>query len=215
VKYSSLSRRPGPVAGAGLGEREDQVDVRGEIELAAAELAHADHDQRLRLLPRPARRAVTGAQRVSAAASAAADAGLGQRGEVGERALHAVDARDVAHDQPQRLAPPVAPELGRGLVRGLERRQRLDARRRVRKPGRDPLEQAGSATSSSSAKSLASNTRSSTAACAAPGNATPASAAACARRDRQAARNPPRALDMSRLKQAAARSGSVPTVAPS
>ncbi len=48
---------------AALGVEEDEVDVRGEVELAAAELAHADDDEFLRLAGRRPRRAIARRER--------------------------------------------------------------------------------------------------------------------------------------------------------
>ena len=45
MKYSSLLERPRAVGLAVFGKHEDQVDVGGKIELAAAELAHAEDHQ--------------------------------------------------------------------------------------------------------------------------------------------------------------------------
>jgi hypothetical protein len=58
VKYSKLDIDLCAVGVAILGIDEDQVDVRGHVELAPAQLAHADDDQFLRPAIGTARRAV-------------------------------------------------------------------------------------------------------------------------------------------------------------
>ena len=87
-----------------LGVGQDQVDVGGKIQFAAAELAEAQHDEALRLALGVARQAVTRAEIGFGIAQRRLEAGLGQRGGTVEGVGHAVQAVDVAPDQPQRLA---------------------------------------------------------------------------------------------------------------
>ena len=63
---------------------EDQVDVGGEVQLAAAQLAHAQHHQPLGLSGRIARRAVAPAQRLERLLQRGIDQGFGQSAEFGQ-----------------------------------------------------------------------------------------------------------------------------------
>ena len=79
VKYSSFATLRGAVGLAALGKEEDEVDVGGEIELAAAELAHADDEELLRLARRRARRAVARLERAPRESERGGDRGVGER----------------------------------------------------------------------------------------------------------------------------------------
>ncbi len=80
VKYSWLLIDARPAGLAFLAVEEDEVDVRGDVELPAAELAHGDHEQALGLARQGAQRpAVRAPQPVIQSAQGVAHALLGQR----------------------------------------------------------------------------------------------------------------------------------------
>ena len=103
------------VALAGLAEGEDQVDVGGEVELASAQLAHADHGQALGRAVGPARRAQPLREAGLELRQRALDADLGQLGAVRERGFQRVQAGHVAQHQAQALVRAPAPQRLRGL----------------------------------------------------------------------------------------------------
>ena len=137
AKYSWFGQPLRAVGVAFLGVDEHQVDVRRDVELAPAELAHADHHQRLRR--------AAGAPR-AAGLLRLARLGPGQRGGdrgLGQVAHRAADLGQVGrpgqiarhHPQQHALAQPAQAPLERGLVvalRALERGVDLRARERLR-----------------------------------------------------------------------------------
>jgi hypothetical protein len=96
--------RPRAVAAAVFVVGEDEVDVRREIEFAAAELTEAEHDETLHAALRVAHDAVALRDLALGAAQRVFDAGVGEHGGARERGGDAVVAVDVAPDQPQRFA---------------------------------------------------------------------------------------------------------------
>ncbi len=96
--------RAAPIGVAVLGIDEDQVDVRRDVQLAAAELAHADDDEALACARRVARHAVAGDQRGFGDLQRGGDGGIGDQrhalddlGQVGpSREVAAGDARHGA-----------------------------------------------------------------------------------------------------------------------
>jgi hypothetical protein len=125
--------RPRAVARAVFGEREDEIDVGREIELAAAEFAEAENDHALRTAARIADDAVTRGDLALGARERGLDAGLGEHGRAGERRLDRVEIVEIAPDQPDRLALPEKAQLRREL--DLTRRGREHAGARVRVAG--------------------------------------------------------------------------------
>ena len=145
----SLRRAASPVAGRGArssprpradarrrsrrrcGVGVDEVDVGGEIQLAAAELAQAEHDQPLHAAVggRAPRRGVR-ANSPSSAASADLQARFGQARAAGERGVDVVEARHVAPDQARRFGGAVAAQQ-RGPFGAQFARQHQRWRRRV------------------------------------------------------------------------------------
>ena len=85
VKNSSFAIGRAPVGLAMLGKEQNEIDVGGEVELAAAELAHADDHERLRVAVRGARHAVAGAQGAHRKVARRDDRGIGARGQIRER----------------------------------------------------------------------------------------------------------------------------------
>ncbi len=108
--------RTGAVAVAVFGEGEHDVDVGGEVQLAAAELAEREHHQALRLPVRVTHDTVARGDLAFGAAQSRFDAGLGQHRGAGQRGLDRVGAVDVAPDQAQRLATAEMTQLGAQLV---------------------------------------------------------------------------------------------------
>ena len=92
------------VAGAAFGEREHEIDVRGEIELAAAELAQAKHDHALRRTVHIADHAMTRRDPALCAGERGLDAGFREHRRAGERRLDSVEIVEIAPDQPKRFA---------------------------------------------------------------------------------------------------------------
>jgi hypothetical protein len=112
--------RPRAVARPGLREGEDQVDVGREVELAAAELAHPDHDQPLRRTVGRARRAEARDEAGFEVRERALDAALGELGQRPQRGRHVVEPEHVARDDPDALEPAEAPK-GRHRVGVVDR----------------------------------------------------------------------------------------------
>ena len=79
VEVLLVRERTRSVGLAVLREQEYEVDVGREIELAAAELAHAEHEQRQRRAVRAPRRAVTGGELAIRACAGRGDADIGEQ----------------------------------------------------------------------------------------------------------------------------------------
>ncbi len=108
VKKSSLSMLRAPDVVPLSGNSEDQIDVGGEIELAATELAHAEHDERLALA-----RARCAARRRYARdpgwrSPPRLDGRVGKRAGVRQRLGERGPARKVAPGNAHHLAFPLA-----------------------------------------------------------------------------------------------------------
>ncbi len=87
-----LVRDLAPAVGlAGFRIEKDEVDVRGEIELAAAELSHADHDELLGLAGRRSRHAVCRGKRAGREARAPSQSPH-RRGPTGRASTSSSDA---------------------------------------------------------------------------------------------------------------------------
>ena len=110
---------------------EDQIDIGGEVELAATELAHADDDQPLRPAVGIAQHAVTLGHAGLGMLERRLDAAIGQRRQRCQRGLERVDAGQVAPgDDRQRLVS-IATQGGleiRRLIHGRGRRHDLGLR---------------------------------------------------------------------------------------
>ena len=115
----------GPVA-VGLAVEiieEDQVDVAGVVQLAAAELAHAQDDEPRGASVGAAGRAPLGAEFPPGGPQRRFQNGVGQVGDLGGDGLEALLADDVAVGDPQRLPPLESPQRGQHhliVVQGLD-----------------------------------------------------------------------------------------------
>ena len=127
------------VAVAALRIGQHQVDVGGEVQLAAAELAEADHQQPLQLALGIAAVAVTRGQRALGPAQRGAEQRLIQHAGGGQDLRQFIQPVDVAKHQPQRLGVAKTAQrlhAGRFVVRQLEG---VDARAGVA-AGAQPLQ---------------------------------------------------------------------------
>ena len=117
LKYSSFSMTRGPSVWPRLGEQEHQVDVGGEIQLAPAELAHAQHDQR-RLLTVHCRAACRkSAPRCNCAAAAAA------RMHPSAKSESACNVATTSATAPAPAPAPARPAMSRHAMRSISRRR--------------------------------------------------------------------------------------------
>ena len=121
-------QRPRAVGLAVLGEQEHEVDVGREIELAAAELAHAQHHQLERCAVGAARHAVAGHERRTRAAAGGADADVGEQRQLAEHRLDVGEPGEVAPRDAHQLPAAEAAQRGHELVVVAGR---IDARREV------------------------------------------------------------------------------------
>ena len=105
---------------AGVRVRQHQVDVGGEVQLAAAELAEADHQQPLQGAVVVAAVAVAHGQRALGPVQRHAEQRLVQHAGGGQGLRQLVQPVDVAEHQPQRLGVAEAAQRDHagGLVRG-------------------------------------------------------------------------------------------------
>ncbi len=87
-----------------LGEGEDKVDIRGEVELAAPELAHAENEQRLRVAVAVHRGAQLAALFGVEPVASGADEGIRQLGEVDKALFHFGMAQQLAPGDHQHAA---------------------------------------------------------------------------------------------------------------
>ncbi len=94
------------------GEQEHEVDVGGEVELAAAELAHAEHHELERLAVLAPRHAVANLERRGRPPAGGVDANVGQQRELAEHRLDVREAGEVApRDAHQVAAAEAAQDL--------------------------------------------------------------------------------------------------------
>src|SRR5690606_10560944 len=92
-----------------LGVEEHEIDIRREVQLAAAELAHADHDDRLRNALFAARRAEACRKRACRKAARRADGGIGEGRQRRERLVEIRPAGEITpRDAYHLAAAPVA-----------------------------------------------------------------------------------------------------------
>ena len=152
-----------------VGKHEDQIDVGGEIELAAAELAHAEHDERLRFAGGAARLAVGAHEIRGRVVHGRLDGGVGEGAGVGQRFAASPRAGEVAPGDAHHLALALAAqrrhESGEVAAPGDRRREALRhlavrQRRVERRLVDQPLgERRRSRLRPSQTKSLAASTR--------------------------------------------------------
>ena len=93
-----------------LRKQENEVDVGGEVELAAAELAHAEHDERLRFAGRVARLTIRAHQVAVRVLDGRGDGGIGEGAGVGQGLRDRGPAREVAPGDAHHLARTLAPQ---------------------------------------------------------------------------------------------------------
>ena len=110
----------------------DQVDVGGEVELATAQLAQAEHDQALRHPVRVAHHAMALGEFPFHRGQGDAQALLGQGGAAGQGLFHRVQAQHVAPDQPGGTGAAISPQQARPGIRIGRIQHRQRQRRRVR-----------------------------------------------------------------------------------
>ncbi|MNZ83226.1 hypothetical protein D3C78_1019480 [compost metagenome] len=111
-----------PFGFAAFGEGEDQVDVRRQVQLHRAQLAHAQHHHVLRLAAAVAdRRAELLAVARVQPLVGFVDGGVGQVGQVAAGFAQRGLAGDVAPDDAQLLAVALAAQVARQLVLALRR----------------------------------------------------------------------------------------------
>ncbi len=96
--------RPRTVAAAVACMREDEIDVRREVQLAATELAEREHDEALHRALRVAQHAVARCDRTFGMRERGFDAGRGEHRGTGQDRVDRIDAVNVAPDQAQRFA---------------------------------------------------------------------------------------------------------------
>src|SRR5205823_10277315 len=101
-----------------------EVDVGAVVELAAAELAHAEDDESPRPLAGPVG-APLGRETRARRVRRGVDDRLGERGELAHRLLDRRETEQIAPADPEELAAPVAAQPG----------MQLDTRQRPRHPG--------------------------------------------------------------------------------
>lgn len=99
-----------------LGEGEDKVDVRGEVELTAPQLAHAEDQQRLRVAVAVHRGTQLAALLGVEPVAGCADEGIGQFGEVDKALFHLGMTQQFAPGDDQHAT---APELTQGALERL------------------------------------------------------------------------------------------------
>ena len=123
-----------PVGLTMLGKQQHQIDVGGKIQLAAAELPHADDDEGLNLAGRRARFAVAGHECAAGVSQRRGDRRIGKSREIGERLGELRPAGEIPPGDAGELAPPPAAQLGLEKRLGCRRvRRRRGARRKVRR----------------------------------------------------------------------------------
>jgi hypothetical protein len=105
-----------------LREQQHQVDVGGEVELAAAELAHRNDEQRLQGTARPTRLAVALHQRTARVPERTGDRRIREARQIGECLPKIREAGQVPPGDARQLAPPPAAQLPEQL--GLLQRPR-------------------------------------------------------------------------------------------
>ena len=110
----------------------DQVDVGGEVELATAQLAQAEHDQALRHPVRVAHHAMALGEFPFHRGQGDAQALLGQGGAASQGLFHRVQAQHVAPDQTGGTGAAVTPQLARPGIRIGRIQHRQRQRRRIR-----------------------------------------------------------------------------------
>ena len=101
-----VRERPRTGGFAVLGKQEDQVDVGREVEFAAAELAHAQHQQRQGLALLVAWQAVTRTEHRSGLPAGHADARVGQRRQLCQHLLDRSVTREIAPCDAHELPAP-------------------------------------------------------------------------------------------------------------
>ena len=102
-----------------LGEREDEIDVGGEVQLARAELAQRQNDELLGLSGVSDRGPEVGALPFVEPVDARRDDRVGQIGGVAHRLFQIGEASDVAPCNPHHLAPPKPPEGHHQAIDGI------------------------------------------------------------------------------------------------
>ena len=147
---------------------EDEVDVRGEVELAAAELAHADDDEFLRLAGSRPRRAVARRERAHREVERGADRAVRERRKLAQRLVERGETGEIAPGDAHELVPPQAPQCvhERGLVavpggKGRRERPPISPAARARSSAPDaasPAIMPGSRVADSNTKLLAAKT---------------------------------------------------------
>ena len=110
-----------------VGVDEHEIDVGREIELAAAEFAHRERDQRQRFTARVARRRETRRQASRGVLDGRFDRKIGERGQRGETGLERRPAGQVVPRDSRHLDSTPVPERGhrRGFTRAVEPRLRV------------------------------------------------------------------------------------------
>ncbi len=123
-----------------LGEQEHEIDVGGEIELAATELAHADHHEWLRRARGPARRTEAGDETRRRVAARRFDRGIGEGRKFREGFLDPGPAGKIAPRDAHHFAAAPAPdpclEFRLRGVRAFGQRGGGEIRRRTRREQR-------------------------------------------------------------------------------
>ncbi len=106
-----LVRDPARAVGlAALGIEEHEVDVGGEVEFAAAQLAHADDDEFLGLAGRRARRAIARRERARREGERSADRAVRERGQFAQRLVERREPGQVAPGDAHELVAAQAPQ---------------------------------------------------------------------------------------------------------
>ena len=124
-----INAAPSPLGLAILGKAEDEIDIGGEVELTAAQLAHAQHLQLLRLSFGTGRSPLLAAGLVIEPGKRLAYQLLGQQGEMGKALLHLGKTSQLAPGDDHHL---LAAETAQGALELLLAAHR---RKQVRQTG--------------------------------------------------------------------------------
>src|SRR2546430_14859309 len=120
--YTTLFRsrnRARAVCLAMLGKQQNEVDVRGEVELAASEFAHCNHDERLRRAVSGTGLPIAGDEGATRDAYSSIDRRVRKRAQLGERLLEIGPTRKITPRDAHHLVTPPVPQLQQHLrVRG-------------------------------------------------------------------------------------------------
>ena len=102
-----------------LGKQQNEVDVRGEVELAASEFAHCNHDERLRRAVSGTGLPIAGDEGATRDAYSSIDRRVRKRAQLGERLLEIGPTRKITPRYAHHLVTPPVPQLQQHLrVRG-------------------------------------------------------------------------------------------------